>query len=101
MVLGLCGEVGELANLIKKIERGDLSWEDPAVRWQVVSELADVYTYTLITSVLAGIDLEKAYERKRVENEQRWGKPASDSGTRDGDKRPLRSVDGGKRTDGS
>lgn len=49
------GELGELANLIKKIERGDISLDD--ARESVGKELADVVTYLDILAFRCGVDL--------------------------------------------
>jgi len=51
--LSLCGEVGELANMIKKVRRGDISVDDPAIG----EELADVLVYLDILSYYLGFDL--------------------------------------------
>lgn len=52
------GELGELANLIKKIERGDITLD--LVRTQVADELADVVTYLDILAFRCGVDLGTA-----------------------------------------
>lgn len=52
------GELGEAANLIKKIERGDLGLED--ARAELGKELADVLVYLDILAYRAGIDLGRA-----------------------------------------
>lgn len=56
------GELGEAANLIKKIERGDISLEE--ARDDLAHELADVQTYLDILAFSAGIDLGEATARK-------------------------------------
>jgi NTP pyrophosphatase (non-canonical NTP hydrolase) len=71
-VLSLCGEVGEVANIIKKLERGSLSLGDAKTRYALSMELADVYTYLLNICGLLHIDIERAYEIKRAENMQRF-----------------------------
>lgn len=70
--LALAGEVGEFANIVKKIQRGSLSIGDPKVRHHMATELADVYVYLLNLAGMLKIDLEKAYELVRVQNEQRF-----------------------------
>lgn len=52
------GELGELANLIKKIERGDVTLE--AARSKVADELADVVTYLDLLAFRCGVDLGAA-----------------------------------------
>lgn len=72
--LALCGEVGELANIVKKIERGSLKWEDPEVQIAFKSEIADIYTYLMGLVALSSTDLKAAYEMKREFNANRFGK---------------------------
>lgn len=52
------GELGEAANIIKKIERGDLTLEE--ARPSLAKELADVQTYLDILAYRAGVDLGAA-----------------------------------------
>ena len=52
------GELGELANLIKKIERGDMTLDE--ARPDVADELADVVTYLDILAFRCGVDLGSA-----------------------------------------
>ena len=52
------GELGEAANLIKKIERGDITLED--ARPALAKEFADVLTYLDILAMRAGVDLGRA-----------------------------------------
>lgn len=59
-----CGELGEAANLIKKIERGDFELDDPGVRDALGDELCDVLTYLDLLAHRAGIDLAEATRRK-------------------------------------
>ncbi len=71
--LGLCGEVGEFANIMKKIQRGDSSLTDAVTRNKATSELADIFTYTLVLSGQMGVDLERLYYTKRAFNQGRFG----------------------------
>lgn len=52
------GELGEAANIIKKITRGDLTLDE--ARTDLAKELADVQTYLDLLALRAGIDLGKA-----------------------------------------
>jgi NTP pyrophosphatase (non-canonical NTP hydrolase) len=52
------GELGEAANLIKKIERGDFTLEEK--RTELADELADIQTYLDILAMRAGVDLGRA-----------------------------------------
>lgn len=54
----LSGEVGEAANIIKKVRRGDLTIEE--ARPALAKELADVVTYLDILAKQAGINLGAA-----------------------------------------
>ena len=58
----VAGELGEAANLIKKVRRGDLSLEE--ARPQLADECADIVTYLDILAKQAGIDLGKATKDK-------------------------------------
>jgi NTP pyrophosphatase (non-canonical NTP hydrolase) len=71
-VLALCGEAGELANIIKKVERGSLKWGDATVRYEAVMEAVDVMIYLFNFFALCGADPKKAYDTKRAENELRF-----------------------------
>ncbi len=53
-----CGELGEAANLIKKIERGDYTLDEK--REELGEELADVLCYLVLLAHRAGVDLESA-----------------------------------------
>lgn len=72
LVLGLCGEAGELANLLKKLDRGDLNLNNAKARMEMGFEGADVFTYLLCIFDELGLDLEKVYYAKRRANEQRF-----------------------------
>lgn len=52
------GELGEAANLIKKIERGDMTLDQ--ARDKLADELADILTYLDILAYRAGVDLDEA-----------------------------------------
>ena len=58
------GELGELANLEKKIKRGDFDMDDPAVhakvQGDVAREFADIVTYLDIYAMQRGVDLGEA-----------------------------------------
>jgi len=71
-VLCLAGEVGELANLVKKIVRGDFTLDEK--REEVENEVADIFTYFLCIAGLLEIDPQWVYERKHVLNEARFGR---------------------------
>lgn len=70
VVLGLVGEAGEVANVVKKANRNH-SLPDPAV---LGPELADVLVYLMHVAAVAGVDLEKEYWAKSEFNERRFGR---------------------------
>jgi NTP pyrophosphatase (non-canonical NTP hydrolase) len=72
-VLALAGEVGEVANIVKKIERGTFKWGDAKVRFDLDMEVADVFTYLVLLAGQLNIDLLRIYDLKRTENERRFG----------------------------
>jgi NTP pyrophosphatase (non-canonical NTP hydrolase) len=76
LVVCMSGELGEFANVTKKIIRGDFSFEEaePMLR----EELTDLFIYLLKVAGQTGIDLEKSYLEKMEKNELRfakWSKP--------------------------
>jgi NTP pyrophosphatase (non-canonical NTP hydrolase) len=58
------GELGEAANIIKKIRRKDFLISDPGVREALAFELADALAYIDLLAYHAGIDLSEAVEDK-------------------------------------
>lgn len=72
----LAGEVGEAANLVKKVVRsvvyghGDVRLDD--VREALEEEITDVFIYTLTIAGLLGMDLEKAFLSKLEKNKRRF-----------------------------
>lgn len=72
MALALCGEAGELANLVKKDWRGDEGGE--ARRAKMISELADVAAHAGMIAELLDVDLEEEILRKArvVEGRPAW-----------------------------
>jgi NTP pyrophosphatase (non-canonical NTP hydrolase) len=69
----LTGELGEAANLIKKIEREDFTLDE--ARAELGKELADVVCYLDLLANRAGIDLGKATLDKFNEISERVGSP--------------------------
>lgn len=69
----LTGEVGELANLLKKVRRGDVTMEQS--QQAIADELADVQTYLSILAKQCGVDLGKATVRKFNAVSRRVGAP--------------------------
>ena len=51
------GEVGELANMLKKVKRGDMSFENPDDCVRIGKEFGDIAAYLFIMARKAGYDL--------------------------------------------
>jgi NTP pyrophosphatase (non-canonical NTP hydrolase) len=69
LTLGLCGEVGELANLTKK------DWRDNFVGGRtkaIGEELADIRIYLELVATAYGIDLNAVCSEKVKELYRRW-----------------------------
>ena len=56
------GELGEAANLIKKVQRGDYTLDE--ARQDLADEFADIVTYLDILAMRAGVDLGEATRNK-------------------------------------
>lgn len=67
------GELGEMANLLKKVRRGDLSMAE--ARDDLGREMADVVTYLDILAAQCGVDLGAAVAGKFDEVSIRVGSP--------------------------
>lgn len=61
-MMAMTGEQGELANLLKKIRRGDFTLDEK--RDEVAKEIADVAIYLDLLAAKLGIDLGKAVREK-------------------------------------
>lgn len=61
-LMAVCGELGELAGVRKKVRRGDITMDEALP--DLASELADVVIYLDILAFRMGIDLEKAVLNK-------------------------------------
>jgi NTP pyrophosphatase (non-canonical NTP hydrolase) len=70
LVVCLAGELGEFANEVKKVIRGDSRYEAalPALK----EELADIFIYVLKLGNQMSIDLEAEYFKKLRTNEERF-----------------------------
>lgn len=81
-IVSIVGELGECANIIKKVRRGDFELEDrPAefkgctVREAIAKELADTVTYIDHLAAKYDIDLGQAVFEKFNEISRRVGSP--------------------------
>lgn len=68
LTLALCGEAGELANLVAHEWRGE-----PIAPERVAGELADVAIYLHLLARALHVDLDLACDAKADENERRFG----------------------------
>jgi NTP pyrophosphatase (non-canonical NTP hydrolase) len=69
--LGLVGESGEFAEIIKKVTRGDFSLEVKLD--DLKEELIDVLYYWLHIAALLQMDIVEEYFAKRAINDRRFG----------------------------
>ena len=72
LLVSLTGEVGETANIVKKVVRGDFLLDEKKTDLQ--EELADIFIYLLKIAYQLGLDLEKAYFEKMENNRRRFEK---------------------------
>ena len=70
LVLSLAGEVGELANCVKKVVRGDENLASSKDR--ISEELTDILIYVLKLAYQMNIDLEESYLQKLETNKSRF-----------------------------
>lgn len=72
--LALAGEVGELANLVKKVDRGSTDITGIVFLNDAGEELVDVLIYVLNLAGILGVDLLQGYLKKRDKNVSRFAK---------------------------
>ncbi|MCI0564131.1 MAG: hypothetical protein MN733_37125 [Nitrososphaera sp.] len=72
LLLCLIGEIGECANVAKKVVRGDIEYDD--ARPQLASELADSFIYLVKICNQANIDLEHEFLQRIDYNRRRFKK---------------------------
>lgn len=70
LLVCLIGEVGELANIVKKIRRGDFQY--PEKTDAVSEEVVDALIYIIKISNYLNIDLEDEYLKKLATNKIRF-----------------------------
>jgi NTP pyrophosphatase (non-canonical NTP hydrolase) len=83
MTLAMAGEVGEVANIVKKIERGSYTLDDKlsdthTVREALAEEVVDVLIYLMnLMGQPEFIDTEwmEVWYRKRKYNQERFSRP--------------------------
>lgn len=69
-IISVTGEWGEFCNLVKKVQRGSISFADafPSMK----EELIDVFIYMFTLAAVMGVDIEKEYNVKREQNRVRF-----------------------------
>jgi NTP pyrophosphatase (non-canonical NTP hydrolase) len=88
LLVCLVGELGEIANITKKIHRGDkaisnigerrtrgrrkITLSDPHVRAHLAEEIADVFIYLVKMCNQLGVDLEAEFLKKLAFNKRRF-----------------------------
>lgn len=72
LVVCIVGELGELANLVKKVRRGDSTLAES--RAFLIDETADVFIYLVKLANQMNVDLDIAYKSKMDRNEDRFEK---------------------------
>jgi len=70
LVVCLVGEVGEFANELKKVVRGDVPYEERKAA--LAEELTDTFIYLMKIAAQTGIDLEAEYLKKLEKNRHRF-----------------------------
>jgi NTP pyrophosphatase (non-canonical NTP hydrolase) len=72
LIVCLLGELGEFANIVKKVRRGDMPLS--AAKTELDEELVDVFIYLLKIAGQFNVDLEKGYEIKMKKNIEKFKK---------------------------
>lgn len=70
LIVCMVGEVGEFANELKKVVRGDVPYEKRKAA--LAEELTDTFIYLIKIAAQTGIDLESEYLKKLEKNRQRF-----------------------------
>jgi NTP pyrophosphatase (non-canonical NTP hydrolase) len=70
LTLGLVGESGEVADLLKKFMRGSMNQDDMIREMEV--ELIDVFHYWCLLIGTLGTDVDTVYQKKRSYNVARY-----------------------------
>jgi NTP pyrophosphatase (non-canonical NTP hydrolase) len=70
LLVCLIGEIGEFANILKKVRRGDFPLS--SVKGELNEELSDVFIYLLKIAGQFNVDLEEEYHKKMNKNEVKF-----------------------------
>jgi NTP pyrophosphatase (non-canonical NTP hydrolase) len=71
-VVCLVGELGEFANILKKVNQGDTPYQN--ARDHLEEELTDVFIYLMQIANQMDVNLEESYLRKLDKNRERFKK---------------------------
>jgi NTP pyrophosphatase (non-canonical NTP hydrolase) len=77
LTLGVCGESGEFADIVKKVARGSLILDDAVPKLQ--EELIDIFIYVMNLAELLCVDVVAQYVDKREKNIARFGSRKEDT----------------------
>jgi len=77
LTLGMCGETGEFAEIVKKVARGSRILDDAVPDLQ--EELVDVFIYVMNLAELLCVDMVAHYVDKREKNIARFGSRKADT----------------------
>lgn len=75
VAIAIAGESGEFANIVKKALREnfpDGKLPDKERMAKLKDELADIFIYTILASMVLKMDLEEEYFKKMKYNEQKY-----------------------------
>lgn len=72
-LIGMIGEVGEFAEIVKKVDRGSRELNDETYA-EMALELVDVLIYLCSCASILNVDLAKLYHQKREYNDNRFRK---------------------------
>ncbi len=75
VAIAIAGESGEFANIVKKALRENFpegKLPDEEKMKKLKDELADIFIYTLLASIVLKMDLEEEYLRKMKHNEEKY-----------------------------
>lgn len=70
LIVCLIGEIGEFSNIVKKISRGDFSYEQKSN--ELHEELTDTFIYLIKIINQCDIDMEYHYQKKLQKNRERF-----------------------------
>lgn len=70
LLVCIAGEVGELANVVKKVRRGDRQLDE--ARPAIVDETADILIYVVKLANQLGFRLDDAFREKLERNRERF-----------------------------